>query len=946
MKKRILSALLAVVMAFGIIGTFGTFEVAAAQEVARAPLSAEDQKRVDDMTLYLTSPDGIYEFYMDEETADFAYVCVPTGEAIFSTPHKITGSASQTAAYRSTILLTYKNKYGTSVTLNSYVDAYEKEQIVVKKVKGGVRVEYTIGEEVSVYPIPVIISKEDFETKILEPITNNTDKRRVSSRYSLYDITGLDPTSKKYENLVKNCPACLNGPVYMLSSDVEATSKTAKTVYDVIVAYTEYSYEDYMNDLAKYNTQPNVGNSAVFRLALEYTIDNDGLNVTLYGNSVTFDESEYTLENVDILPYLAAASKDQDGYVFVPDGSGAITRFKDARYQGKTLGNGGNIYGIDYVTHVLNNSSRESYRLPVFGLIKDMVSQDESGEETVSTLGYVAFITDGEAVGSITAKCEGAGRTHSAWASVRPMTFDHYNMDPTNKWPITIQSDRRFTGTFSLRYIMLHDEEKAAAAGLNNNYAPSYVGMADAYRDYLIDAGVLTAPVQAENVPLFIESFGSVLYDDKILTFPITVDLELTTFKDVETMWTKLTEEGGIENVNFILTGFANDGISRPGYPTTLKWTSSLGGKSGLNDLISFADKNNFKIYPNFDFVYSQSRSSSGLSYKHHAARTIDNRYAVKRVYDPASQMFVRTASSGVAIAASAYEELYEKFHKYYSKYDFTTLGVMSMGSDLNSDFDEDEPYHREDNKIFTMGMLEKMASEYELLVAGGNYYSLPYADVIVNLPTDSSLMLASSESIPFAGMVLHGYKVTTGEVLNSAGDTDYAVMKAIENGVGVLFQLSYQNVHYLKDYVQLSGYYAVDFQNWYDEMVELYHEINNNMKELQGTVITEHEFLSGYRVPTADEIEAGIDYRQPVDTRVVRVEYGEHTSFILNYNYDFGVVVECNGMQVTVPALGYAKIIENNGTTVCNYGNTSDVTIVYNGTTYTVAPGASAKIN
>jgi hypothetical protein len=238
------------------------------------------------------------------------------------------------------------------------------------------------------------------------------------------------------------------------------------------------------------------------------------------------------------------------------------------------------------------------------------------------------------------------------------------------------------------------------------------------------------------------------------------------------------------------------------------------------------------------------------------------------------------------------------------------------------------------------------MADDYKVLVSGGNYYTLPYASVVVDLPTDSSLLLAGSESVPFVGMVLHGYKTATGEILNSAGDTDYAVMKAIENGVGAYFQLSYQNVHHLKDYMFLSQYYAVDFQNWYDEMIEIYRELNNNIGSLQNVQITNHEFLSGTRIVTAEELEAGIDYVTEVDTRIAHVDYGNHTSFILNYNYNFGVTVTYEEMDISIPALCYVKIVENNGTYVSNFGGDELITIKYNGTTYTIGAGETVQIH
>ena len=73
-KIRILSVLLTVLMVFGIFGTFMVPAVDAAEPVVRAPISEDDQDRMEDMVLYLTSPNGEYEFYMNEATGDFAYV--------------------------------------------------------------------------------------------------------------------------------------------------------------------------------------------------------------------------------------------------------------------------------------------------------------------------------------------------------------------------------------------------------------------------------------------------------------------------------------------------------------------------------------------------------------------------------------------------------------------------------------------------------------------------------------------------------------------------------------------------------------------------------------------------------------------------------------------------------------------------------------------------------
>ena len=79
---------------------------------------------------------------------------------------------------------------------------------------------------------------------------------------------------------------------------------------------------------------------------------------------------------------------------------------------------------------------------------------------------------------------------------------------------------------------------------------------------------------------------------------------------------------------------------------------------------------------------------------------------------------------------------------------------------------------------------MEKMAADYEnIMVEGGNAFTLPYVDVVTNMSLESSQYVKASESIPFMGMVLHGYTEFTGTPINLDGDYDYSVLKAIENG-------------------------------------------------------------------------------------------------------------------------------------------------------------------
>ena len=90
----------------------------------------------------------------------------------------------------------------------------------------------------------------------------------------------------------------------------------------------------------------------------------------------------------------------------------------------------------------------------------------------------------------------------------------------------------------------------------------------------------------------------------------------------------------GVRNINFRLTGFANDGMYYT-YPSRVRWERSVGGRRGFRELISAAaeisaqEDRSFGVYPDFDFLYIHNQAAfDGIVLKGNVARRVDNRYA------------------------------------------------------------------------------------------------------------------------------------------------------------------------------------------------------------------------------------------------------------------------------------------------------------------------------
>ncbi len=487
--------------------------------------------------------------------------------------------------------------------------------------------------------------------------------------------------------------------------------------------------------------------------------------------------------------------------------------------------------------------------------------------------GFVAIIEEGDALASLATYHAGSLSDYNTIKmSFTPRPKDSYNLQDSisvgsnSEW--TVVSERKYVGGYKMRYILLSDADVAAEKGVET-YDASWFGMAVAYRDYLTEQGVisrLTEDELTEDIPLYIETFGAVETTEKILSIPVTVMAPLTTFEDVLQIYTDLSEQN-ITNVNFKLTGFANGGMYYH-VPGKLKFEKEVGGNEGFQTLldeaakINAADENNkLGIFPDFDFAYNiWDKSFDGYSNSKHAARTIDDRYASKRVYSATQQKYMNYYE--LAISPAYFSEFYDALKEnYLDEYqNVTGISVGSLGYALNSDFDEDEPYNREDSKDFTIKAFEHFDETYgEVMTEGGNAYVWKYVDHMLDVALDSSRYNFSSNAVPFIGVVLHGSMSFAGEPLNMEGDLQYAILKAIENGASPYFILSVRNTQALKDYFDLSQYYSIRYDIWNKDIADVYNTLNGALADVQDKYIVGHEFLSGNRVPDADELEADI---------------------------------------------------------------------------------------
>ncbi len=964
--KKLISLFLAVLMLCSALTTLSVVTVAAEEAATTAPAETVEDTEENRILYYhsevFASPEeklatmtkmaekGNYAIYADQRSGEVAVKDLTSGQIMFTNPYDIGASnATENVKNRlmSQITVTFTEvESDNKKTYGSFQYAAIKDQIKVKNIKNGIRVEYTIGREEARRLVPRQIEKSRFEELILAPmeeyygvtrevaeeIRDQHDHplsspafylRKQLSYYTYKDLDECESDRLKQDMLDAFPILGKDMDIYVLEPTT-STNELEKLEQVIKSACPNYSYEemDYDHQLTEFTSEEE--NPPLFKMALEYTLGEHGFSVRLPANGIRFNESKFNLLQIDVLPYMGAGNNAYDGYAFFPDGSGALFGFEDMKeITNETIT--ADIYGEDYAYHELDMKYQQVVRYPVYGIVEntryyDFVTiNDVTGEEEITTIsgviydalqksvedgttttnalykkygrllsqgtmrervedrGFAAIIEEGDALTSLSYIHEGTQAPYDTITVIaNPRPSDQYNLADAisvgdNK-TVTVTSERKYVGNYKIHYVMLSDPDAVTAEDPEvkkgfSGYEATWLGMGIAYRDYLVDKGILS-PLSAEQtsgkLPLYIESFGAMETIEKILSIPVEVMRPLTSTEDIQTMYTELAGKG-VTNINFKLTGYANGGMYAT-IPYGLKWEKAVSENMSMQELFDYAANDvkdgSLGLYPDFDFAYVQATDVfDGFNMRKHAVRTIDDRPSYKREYMATQQRYAGYFQ--LAVSPAYYARFYTKFmEKYLEQNNLTGISVGSLGNALNSDFDEDEPYNREDSKGFVTKALEYISGSQEgleVMVDGGNAYTWQYVDHILGASLDSSRYIVASYSVPFLGVVLHGYKNFTGSPLNMEGDVNYAKLKAIENGASVYFTLSYQNTQNLKEDFQLSQYYSVRYDIWFDDVVEIYTELNDQLRDVQDKVIIDHDFLTGMRVPDTDELDRDV---------------------------------------------------------------------------------------
>lgn len=788
-----------------------------------------------------------FDLFIDETTSYFKVVDKVSGEIWESNPsvrdpweldpsQTITNSAL--AKQKSTLEIAYFNKTGSLTTVNNYdlsishpasiLNAEGERTFQIKYVNQGVQVLYEIKDmEIDYLYFPKYMPKETLEALEDFEILSTLAYTGFDEDLQAYEIT-------QYENMSR---------------------LVKRRLYTVFYENLDYTRERAIseNELYGYTEQYE---KVAFEIAIQIKLTDKGIEAAIINESIV-EPSNVKIARISLLPLFGTAVSsiggiDTEGYIVLPDGSGAVIEFNNGKYYQNAYRK--RLYGDDLA--VLSYSMPEQQQkinIPLFGMVK------ENG-------GYAAIITKGDAMASINADVSGRIDSYNkAYVTFNVRESEAITIGTGfNQYGLDLWTKEKVKSDFVIEFIFLNGE--------NNNY----VGIAKTYQSYLINQKGLSTQDSTNQTVLTTEFIGA--YDRKefFLGVPYYSIESLTTFDQSEEIIDELLNLN-VDHINVLYTGIMNGGISSS-IQDRIKIERVLGGNRGYSDLEDYLDMNQISLYTNVDFA-------SAASYN----RLFDQyRYTANRIQGSNSMLFEYHIPSGLPYSETTYEHskddyiinplyytpIFQRFEKDYS---YDNIAFSMIGSMLGGHYNRNQLIYKQDAIRLQEDLFSQI--DYQMMFSNPLGYAIPYSDYISDLPTEATLYSIIDYQIPLLQLVLSGMVDYSSQSINISNDrsVEYQFLKLIETGSNIKYTLTYDNSQELLN-TEYNYYMTTHYVNWLSTIKEQIDELDT--LGIHDGYLVNHERLSN---------------------NVYEVTYSHGLKIIINYNL---TNVTVNGH--IVPGTGY----------------------------------------
>ena len=613
-------------------------------------------------------------------------------------------------------------------------------------------------------------------------------------------------------------------------SDLIVQYHNTSYVTDYVNSYTgaikkgDFTWELIENGVAIRYYFPKQG----FVIPVQYVLEEDCLAASIISEGIeeevwedpdTDPEKKQSVMNVALLPFMGAAGSDDEGYLIIPDGSGALIHFNNGR-----TGDALTIRKAATTTYDVN--------MPLFGIVRNgraLMAVVENGDYQAQLNAMV----NGQLTGYSNAYFA-AQYIHMEANTIMPGSEHSTDvMLPTNTF--------RDMGNFTVRYYPLAAENA------------TYADVAAAYRAQLgLKESIADAATQQ------LEMVASIPSIDTFLGVPYESVRVLTSYEQAAQTLRDFAAEG-LNDLTLRYTGWSKQSV-RGKMVTGLDLDNRLGGKKAFDGLRQAVKETGAEMVLAVDLI---DIYEDGNGYWSLFAATDSVNSTAKQVpeflqstgyQDPEGKPWYLLSPDKVPEAARKLAE------NLSGQVDGVSLSML--GNTVYSSFGK-TGISRTSAGMYWQQALETLSGKIQTLSAKtASAYAFPYIEQVDATPCASSRFEVTDMEIPFYQMVTHGAMVLYTEPANEDGNVRKALLRAIEYGMYPSWRVI------AGDTALLSG---TDYASWHAASLDAWREEIKNTAAWMAPL----GVYAGMQMTGHEQVTATLSVTTYANGDMVLVNYG-----------------------------------------------------------------------
>ncbi len=571
---------------------------------------------------------------------------------------------------------------------------------------------------------------------------------------------------------------------------------------------------------------------ANFSIPVKLSLKKDYVHIELLIDKINeMGDSRVLL--VQMFPYFGAAGLNDNGYMFLPDGTGSLIEFNRELLNTYAFGTGGE--GIMFApnpTEVASNNHftnwNEAIRLPVYGMVKN-------GD---------AFMTVIEKGASVSEIHTYLSRLYNSYNTIYSRIIVR---DTQVRSTVTGQSGTTGDAADGYYYSDHKPENYVARYYVLDGENANYIGMAEKYREYLINEEGMTPVKDVASNALNITLYGAIKRQKHFLGIPYTGSEALTTYSEAEELVDRLNNDK-IDKVFISYSGWNKGGLENT-TQTSLVTNRTLGNKKELNSLIEKVNSiSNYSLAFDLELQRYYKQNSDIRKYRDlahgldsapvnimktriSAAGTRDGRYIMYQMIHPGH------------MPTLANDFINDVLNRNVNSFSFNSIGdSLYCAYNMHDECTRDKSAQK---MIEVFQTAAEAAGETGIVsTQGGNGYAAPYVDNVVEAPVSNSHNVLTSQEVPFYQIVFRGYTNLAGSPMNLESEKDDLTLKLAETGMSLYYEFidddstSFHNTTY-------TALFACELDSHYDDMIACYKRLTPVYTAIGNSSIVDFEIVS-----------------------------------------------------------------------------------------------------